>query len=203
MLVTACWARTALCRRAPLWGEFIAFAPLFALALVAAAEARDWALHGLFANYWHGFFLGVLAYHAGWRRRSPVMLCVLAAVAFWGGVRAPGVFGVPCAVTAVLLFVAARRPWLERGFGNGITQRLGRISYSLYLLHTPVIALSVGVWARIAGVGVLANVAGMVVVLAACLIAAAAFWWVVERPTHRLASRAFAGPGRPRASIAG
>ena len=187
------WITALLARRLPQKAsESFVFALLFGIALVAAVVARDWAFHGLFVNLWHGFFLGVLAYRAGIQRRSPLPLFILIAATIYGAFGVQTVFGVPCAATALLLFICARNRRIYTALAGPVWQWGGSISYSLYLIHGPVIVMLTGAWQRVAGRGLVADSGGFVFVLAACLIAASAFWWLIERPSQKWASRLFA-----------
>jgi len=126
--------------------------------------------------------------------RSGLALLALALAGFGiGSLLAPGAFtpartvlyGPPslCLVAGcVALEQAGRFPRL------GIAEWLGRISYSLYLVHVPVLALV----ARLAGAR-LADIGGdallLAVLMLAALPAAAVFHRLVERPAQALAAR--------------
>ena len=47
---------------------------------------------------------------------------------------------------ATLVVILAKHPWLNRGMVVGVLARVGDWSYSLYLVHWPVIALASNVW---------------------------------------------------------
>ena len=196
VLAAGWWAITALIRRGvgAKRARLLVLGPLGALAFLSAALGREWAVHGLFVNLWHGFFLGVLAYEAGVSRRGAIALLALIVVTLLGTAGKDAVFGTPCALTALLLASLARTGHLDRSLGGRGWQFLGRISYSLYLVHVPIIMLGFAIWGRLAGRGFLADLAGLLVVGGAILAAAATFWLVVERPSHALSARLFRRP---------
>ncbi|MBW0007309.1 MAG: acyltransferase [Sphingomonas sp.] len=178
------FAASALLDRRWQWG-------LYALALISAFAGREWGPHGLFVNLWHGFFLGVLAYRCGYLKEASWPLWVLAAVALLFRHPEAGVFAVPCAATAGLLFVAARAERLTTALSARPWQWLGAISYSLYLVHVPTLRLLTGAWQRVADRGPIADAIGGMLLLGACIAAAALFYLAFERPSHRLAKRLF------------
>jgi peptidoglycan/LPS O-acetylase OafA/YrhL len=162
---------------------------LYLLALAAAAESRDWVPHGLFLNMWHGFAAGILAYVAGYLRRSPIPLLVLCGVMLViAHFRAP-IFDTPCALAALFLFIAGRTGLIERALSGRVWQFLGSISYSLYLTHIPTLMLGYAIWHRLTGEGLGQDIAGFALMSSLCVGVAACFWWLVERPSHKLASR--------------
>ena len=169
--------------------ELAIFTPLALLAFAAAIESDDWAYHGLFVNAWHGFFVGVLAYYAGYRKRSPIPLFALCITMLIAAHFRTSVFDTPCAVTALILFVASRTGYLLRGLRGAAWQFLGRISYSLYLVHVPLLALGFGIWGKLFGRGAVQDAAGLVIVGGGIVAFASLFWWLIERPCHQLATR--------------
>lgn len=171
---------------------WLVFSPLIGLGFLSAAmEGKDWAPHGLFVDLWHGFLLGVLAYEAGMLRQRTklVLLLLLCIVTTSKALFVDAVFGVPCVATALLLLWAARSGWVQHGLASWPWQALGTVSYSLYLVHLPVLTLLTGVWQRVAGRGAVADTGGLFLLLAACLLGATVFWYLVERPSQALASR--------------
>jgi peptidoglycan/LPS O-acetylase OafA/YrhL len=165
--------------------------PLYVLAIISAIFGGEWAYHGLFINLWHGFFLGVLAYEAGVRNRNPVAFFVLAAVVAIRAIYIPGVFGLPCTAMALLLFVMARAKKLDTWFFWAWLQWLGAISYSLYLVHVPILTLAGGAWQSFFGRGIVADLGSLIFQIASCLVAAALMRKIIEKPCQQLASRLF------------
>lgn len=172
---------------------WLIFGPLIALGFVSAAAGEDWAPRGLFANLWHGFLLGVLAYDAGMLKKSvhTVLLLILCALTGIKGLWSESIFGVPCAAAALMLLVASRTRLILEGLQSSLWQMGGTLSYSLYLVHIPVLRLLTGAWQRIVGRSAIADALALPFLLGACIATAAAFWYFIERPSHRLASRLF------------
>lgn len=82
-----------------------------------------------------------------WSRRLfwPALLVLLTLPVFPLSNKHPGLDAwlVCCATLVVIL---AKHPWLNRGVVIGVVARVGDWSYSLYLVHWPVIALASNVW---------------------------------------------------------
>lgn len=171
-------------------------------AVASSLGDQQWMPRGVFLNYWFAFAAGALAYAAGRRRAGAtpaVALALIAAIALW---RAPGtveVFNTPAMLTAVGLFVAARAGWLTAGGGQRWLIGLGAISYSLYLVHLPILMLSGSVVRRVFGDGIVNDTGKVLAYLVLCLGGATLFWRLVEAPTHRLAQRYGRARSRPTA----
>ncbi|KWT74153.1 MULTISPECIES: acyltransferase [unclassified Variovorax] len=85
-------------------------------------------------------------------------------------------------VTALLLVVAQRRGGLALGAWPPLL-RLGRISYSLFLIHFPVLLLVSAVVARLAPVGPWTGLLGLIAAFGLSIAAAALLYrWVESRP---------------------
>lgn len=172
-------------------------------AIASSLGDQQWMPRGVFLNFWFAFAAGALAYVAGWRRLGAtplVALALIAAIALW---RAPGtreVFNTPAMLTALGLFFAARTGWLTIGGKQRWLIGLGAISYSLYLVHLPILMLSASIVRRVFGDGVIADTGKVLAYLLLCLGGATVFWRLVEAPTHRLAQRY--GRGRARTAAA-
>ena len=158
--------------------------PLLAIAILSAAGMLDIAPHGLFVHYWGAFFIGVLARHAIEDQRWLLALGILGAL-----LTIDGWFGAINTATAALLYISVRTRWAETGLNWRWLQFLGLISYSLYLVHNPIISVSAWVSHQVLGTGVAADVATLGIVLSATVAGASILWALVERPTHRLSRR--------------
>ena len=115
---------------------------------------------------------------------------VLLAVVCVALVAATVMRGVPAAVAGALAAVAilTERSWARRPLPPALLL-LGSISYSLYLLHWPVgidaVAASRRLLPPFPGTDLLARLVGLV----ASLVAAYAFYRLIEKPAQRVASR--------------
>lgn len=94
--------------------------------------------------------------------------------------------GVPVQLLGACLTVALALHWepLRRRLTAGWAQWLGSRSFSLYLVHEPVVVSSGALWPQLPLLG------HLLVVLPVGLLLAAAFSRLVERPAHLLARRA-------------
>ncbi len=146
-------------------------------------------LRGLALPNWHGFLLGAFAY---WtlKGRMPTRWFVVYALALIGvftTTRDP--FTAVCVTTATVILLVGRADKLRTWLSGPTLQLLGRISYSVYLLHLPVVGASFFVLNKLLPrTPLLDLLAGLVVVAVTCA-AAQLFWWSVERPSTALAKR--------------
>ncbi len=136
----------------------------------------DWAIY--FLPY---FFLGVLVYravHLG--RRGELLLfqalLVLALMASWRWRL------VIAMLFAMVLFVAERSGLGQRWPRNAWLASLGEISFSLFLVHFPVLVLVGALWARLGWDSPEAALLGLLCAFIGSLVSAAVFHRWVEKP---------------------
>lgn len=151
---------------------------------------------GLFLPLWFGFLLGAGAYRC-WRcpRLAPVFLLYVAIIGISGALRGDA-FATACALTALLLWGAAVTGAIYRALGWRWLQFLGAISYSLYLTHNPITGAAFHVGFRLTGRSPAWEAFWLVATTLACILFAAAVWWLVERPSIALARRIALHPAR-------
>ncbi len=128
------------------------------------------------------FVLGVLTF-AATRRRTllPLLGAFALAVAATGMVVEPEA-RIAGLATAGLLLAASLRGTLDIWLCARPLRALGKISFSLYLTHAPVLATVGYLTERTAGSSFGAQLLQAVGGVAASLIVAWAMWWLVERP---------------------
>lgn len=133
------------------------------------------------------FFMGVVvqgALHRG--KRLDLVLYVmllLAAMAVEWRWRLAVAMGV-----GLILFLAEQTSFASRWPRSRILQWLGEISFSLFLIHFPVLVFVGTVWARMDWSTPEQALAGLLAAFALSLVAATAYHHVVERPAARLLS---------------
>ena len=137
---------------------------------------------GLFVNLWHAFLAGVLAY---WGKTSRLALYAFIGVCVLSLALSPDDFTILSIGTAILLHVAFRTGYIYRGLDWRWVQFLGTVSYSLYLIHNPIVGGVSFLTARWIG----SDLVTLVLSVAASILAAAAFWYLLERPSLALAHR--------------
>ena len=141
------------------------------------------AWHTSFLPTWHLFLLGVALHHVLKRGRSATALyiayvVVLAVAAIVGR----NMFTLAGIATSVVLFGLSR--WQPEAASGSIRllTNLGLISYSFYLLHNPITGAAFNVTRRVAGDGIAAELAGLMLSFCLCVLAAGISYVVIERP---------------------
>jgi peptidoglycan/LPS O-acetylase OafA/YrhL len=101
-------------------------------------------------------------------------------------------------VVGLLLFAGDRTGFAARWPRSRLIAWLGKISYSLFLIHFPVLVVVSAVWARLGWNTPELAVAGLLAAFALSLVSAAGFHRWIETPAARLARkyRPATGPGR-------
>ncbi len=190
------WMRDALSRRvgaaADAWWTDV---PLVLGAVLSAASLFYFNLDerwGMWCIYFFSeFFLGMLAQQAIYNTAARkwlawYVLLMAAGIAFqwrWRLVTSLGV--------GLLLYFSGVSGLSGQWAANGKLSRLGRMSYSLFLIHFPVLLIVASLWMRFDWNSPAQTVCGLAIAFAASLVAAAAFYRLVEATASRL-SRAFA-----------
>jgi peptidoglycan/LPS O-acetylase OafA/YrhL len=183
----------ARCRRARLAAGITLLALLvvsLAASVVMTDVAPTWGFYSLPSRSWQFAAGGLLAVASPLLGRLPTRLVgvagwfgvvglAVAAVAIDGGTPYPGLLAVLPTGAAALLIVSGDRAW-----GPGILLRLsplrflGRISYSLYLWHWPILILPIAA-------GIVLEPIGTVGLLALAVCVAWLSWTLVEEPFRK------------------
>ncbi len=167
---------------------------------VVAVLALAWPLGWLatpspatgFLPFWAQFMAGVLARDAmRGDRADKAFATAFAAVLLACGIARDDLFSGIAGATALALLAAHAAGGLHAWLSGRAAQALGRVSYSLYLMHVPTITLAAAVLHRLPPhAGVVGELVDAALVVAACVAVAWAFWRAIERPgirwSHRL-----------------
>lgn len=152
--------------------------------------ADDTVWRASFLPTWHLFLLGVLLHHAlrGGRFAAVPYVAYLVALAV-AAIVFRNVFTLAGVATSAVLYFLSRWPsetsW--RSFRPLTT--LGLVSYSFYLLHNPITGAAFNVVRRLAGNGIAAELAGLIVSFCLCVFAAGLSYIAIERPTIKWGRR--------------
>lgn len=142
-----------------------------------------------FVYYYAHFFCGVLVFYAMENNQGQVLLglyavMIVAALAFHFRLQL-----VVTLITGLGLFAAGKSGVMDRWPESRAIDYLGRTSYSLFLVHFPVLVLVATVWVWLGWTEPWTAVAGLMVAYVASLVASFAFYRVVEVPADRLIRR--------------
>jgi peptidoglycan/LPS O-acetylase OafA/YrhL len=169
------------------------FGVSLALSLALAPSERAFAFYGLPTRAWQLALGALLALHAprlARLRQAPAVvsgwiglaLVAASAVAIDATVPYPGVAALAPTFGVALLILSGGRPWAPgRLLAFRPLRWLGRISFSLYLYHWPVLTLAA------VAAGPRPEEVRWLLVGSAVLIGAVS-WWLIEEPFRRAAS---------------
>jgi peptidoglycan/LPS O-acetylase OafA/YrhL len=143
-----------------------------------------WAIY-----FFAPFFLGVMVCEGLKSTRSAILFGLLVAVAAAALAFAWRWQLATALVTAVALFAAGKLTLMERWPQSRLIARLGLTSYSLFLVHFPVLVFVSTIWSRLGYTTVASAVVASVAAYVASLAAAELFYRLVEAPAVALAKR--------------
>jgi peptidoglycan/LPS O-acetylase OafA/YrhL len=142
-----------------------------------------------FIPYWYMFLAGVLLcwYMLGRVSGRQLALCFACAVAAYAW--HPDSFKLSALLASLTIYLGLWRGKLSTWLSGRIAQWLGRLSYSIYLLHVPVATIALGLRTRIAPASNLVAFAMLAFLYATVLGASHLLYRFVEAPCLAFASR--------------
>ena len=154
---------------------------------VVAVEGRSpW-----FTALWYSFAVGALLYLHHRRRLSGLIVgayvALLALAGFLGGPNQGFIFAT--VITASLILAAIRFEKLGTWLTSPVFEFFGRISYSLYLVHTPVLGAGLVTFGLLLPDGLVWDAVSTVLALAVVVAASTVFYHLFELPSIRLSKR--------------
>ena len=141
----------------------------------------NWALY-----FFGAYALGGLAYWATNRGRTPAWLLLIAALVITALLVDYRSRIAVALLVATLLGIARRQGFLERWPRSRTIAWLGRISYSVFLVHFPVSLVINALFSRFAAGDPMLNLLGLLVAWAASIAVGAVFYRFVERRSGQL-----------------
>lgn len=178
------------------------FRPVIGACLVIALasplfDLRDGRENFFFA-YWHSFMFGALVFWALTGRMPRWTLWAYLGVEVLAWVlHRDGLVGATI-VTAVLIVLAQDHGRMHRWLHQRPFQFLGRISYSLYLVHAPVLGAVFYLVTKIVGQDAVGEALAIVPAIAASVVVATVWYWAFERRAIEWSRQLRLAP-RPRA----
>ncbi|AFY35738.1 acyltransferase [Calothrix sp. PCC 7507] len=142
----------------------------------------------IFLPLWYGFLLGVFAYWSWRKDLQPKFFYLYSAVLLTGGVIQSSKFLIACVICAIAILEVARANrmmWLSWSW----LQFLGKISYSLYLIHVPIMgAVFFLVSKRFPG-KIEGEIFYLLLGTLICIASSAIMWQLVEKPSIKLSQK--------------
>lgn len=160
---------------------------LAALSLFVFNLDDNWDMWAIF--FWGSFFLGAVIYLALRSSASTLLFSLYAmmmvvALAYSWRWRL-----VIALATGLLLYWSGRLGLLERWPASRLIANLGRTSYSLFLIHFPVLVVTSALWVRLGGNSEASALAASLIAYLLSLAAAEAFYRAVEVPSLKWSRR--------------
>lgn len=163
--------------------------------IVSLVEASGWNLWdsvpGLFVPYWYSFFCGTLVcWTLLGKVKSSYFWMSMMGVVLCSAVELNADMAVTLA-TAFMILIVARLDKLHQALRSPVFQYLGKVSYSLYLIHWPIGIKFMTFLLFVFGPGVeeFPSLALMLMALTATLVATHFFYRYVEYPSMQLCKR--------------
>ncbi len=169
-------------RRAPLLVWALVAASLFVFNLDAGWD--NWALY-----FFGAYGLGALAYWAAAPHRASGWLWLVAATGLAALLFDFRLRIAVALVTAVALGVSRRYGWLGRWPDVGVLAFLGKVSYSVFLVHFPVCLMVNAAFVWIAPGQAEGNALGVLLAWGASVAVGTAFYHLVEAPVRQWLAR--------------
>jgi peptidoglycan/LPS O-acetylase OafA/YrhL len=168
----------------------VALTALFVASLILRYTTAELPVPGIALDRWFQFFLGVLVWWhmAGKVSAKPLALAWTATIVFIVLTRQPAAEQLVGIVASAVVFVAAKRDQLGSWLAARPIQFLGKISYSLYLLHLPIGWRFVALCEHLLGGKMSTLVAWLVFGggVAVSIISASISYYLLEAPSMRL-----------------
>lgn len=136
-----------------------------------------------FLPLWYGFLLGVFAYWSWQGKLHKVFFYLYATILLIAGIVNSSLFALACVLSAVIILEVAKANCLETWLNWPSLQFLGKISYSLYLTHVPILGATIFIVYKLFGQNLVSELLSLVLGSTVCIGFAAIIWELVEKPS--------------------
>lgn len=142
----------------------------------------------IFLPLWYGFLLGVFAYWSWRDKLNRVFFYAYSGLLLTTVTGKLSMFALACVITAILLLEAGRANLMHLLKWRWL-QFLGKISYSLYLTHTPILGAVFFLGYKLFDHSVSIEFICLVLGISACIGFSAIMWQLVEKPSIALSQK--------------
>jgi peptidoglycan/LPS O-acetylase OafA/YrhL len=143
----------------------------------------------MFLPLWYAFLLGVFAYWSWRDKLKPIYFYFYSAILVTAGVVNSTTFSIVSVIVAILLLQAGRANCMEVWLKWRSLQFIGKISYSLYLLHTPIYGAVFFLGIKLLKPNALSEAFCLLLGIFVCVGFAALMWQLVEKPSIHLSQK--------------
>ncbi|MBV6626272.1 MAG: acyltransferase [Rivularia sp. (in: Bacteria)] len=165
-------------------GKVFVFLPSAIIAALYAMEIIKYeGRETVFLPVWYSFLLGAFAYWT-WRKELKLLLFYFyVAVLVFAGIANSSEFAIASSIVAVLLLEVARVNRMEQLLNWQWLQFVGKISYSLYLTHVPILGGVYWVVFKLFNHSVWSEFLALILGVGSSIIFATLIWQVIEKPS--------------------
>jgi peptidoglycan/LPS O-acetylase OafA/YrhL len=155
----------------------------FLAALWPAQIVHSSGWDGSFIGFWYSFMAGVLCGQALNRTRKSfyIAICYGALILSIGTVR-QDTFALCAGLTSILFCLLVNIAGGSSIFNSYPVQKLGLISYSLYLFHSPVTGFFMRLYRHFISTSVITDVVAVLMTVMSCIAIATVAYFLIERP---------------------
>ncbi|WP_427162008.1 acyltransferase family protein [Aliinostoc sp. HNIBRCY26] len=139
-----------------------------------------------FLPLWYGFLLGVFAYWSWQCKLKNILFYGYATILLVAGIVNSSSFAIACVITAITILEVAKANCLETWLNWRCLQFLGKISYSLYLTHVPLLGAVIFIVDKLFHQSLVSDLLSLVLGSISCVGFAAIMWQLVEKPSIKL-----------------
>jgi peptidoglycan/LPS O-acetylase OafA/YrhL len=142
-------------------------------------------LDATFLPLWVSFLLGVFAYWAWKRRLKPIFFYLYAISLLIPSIVQQSMFEIAAILIAILLLEVGRGNRMQSWLNHSWLQFLGRISYSLYLIHNPLSGIIFFVAYKLLPQSMASTTLTLIATVVICISCANLMWHWIEQPSIR------------------